>query len=66
VIRLTPTQEKLFNYLASHKKPVPIKKLSHHFLINPKTVEAELRALHLMGLADRTKVNRHYYYEIKQ
>ena len=29
-------------------------------------VEAALRALHQMGLADRTKVNRHYYYEIKQ
>jgi len=66
MIQLTPTQEKLFNYLASHKKRVPVMKLSHHFLINPKIVQAELRALHLMGLADRTKVNRHYYYEIKQ
>ena len=66
MIRLTPTQEKLFNYLVSHKKPVPIKKLSHHFLINPKTVESELRALHLMGLADRSRVNGRFFYEIKQ
>lgn len=66
MIQLTPSQEKLFNYLVTHKKSVPIKKLSHHFLLNQKTVESELRALHLMGLADRTKVNRHYYYEIKQ
>ena len=66
MIQLKPSQEKLFNYLVSHKKPVPIKKLSHHFLLNPKTVETELRALHLMGLADRRKVNGHYYYEIKR
>jgi hypothetical protein len=50
----------------AHKRPVPIKKLSHHFLLNPKTVEAELRALHLMGLADRRKVNGHFFYEIKR
>ena len=66
MIRLTPTQEKLFNYLVTHKKPVPIKKLSHHFLISPKTVEAALRALHLMGLADRSRVNGRFFYEIKQ
>jgi predicted transcriptional regulator len=66
MVQLTPVQEKLFNYLASHKRPVTIAKLSHHFLINPKVVGAGLRALHQMGLADRAKINTKFFYEIKQ
>jgi hypothetical protein len=66
MVHLTPVQEKLFNYLASHKRPVTIAKLAHHFLINAKAVGSELRALHLMGLADRTKIKRKFFYEIKQ
>jgi DNA-binding transcriptional regulator GbsR (MarR family) len=66
MVQLTPVQEKLFNYLASHKRPVPIAKLVHHFLISTSVVGSELRALHLMGLADRTKIKRKFFYEIKQ
>lgn len=66
MVHLTPVQEKLFDYLASHKRPVTIAKLSHHFLINPRVVGSELRALHTMGLADRTKIKSKFFYEIKQ
>lgn len=66
MIQLTPTQEKLFNYLATHKRPVSIKKLSGYFLLHPTTVGDGLRALRLMGLADYNEVKGCFFYKIKR
>lgn len=66
MVQLTPLQEKLFNYLVSHKKPVTIAKLAYHFLVAPSMVSRALLGLHHAGLADRKRVNRQFFYEIKQ
>lgn len=66
MVQLTPVQEKLFDYLVSHKRPVPLEKLADRFLLNKQTVGKALKKLHDCGLADRMSVGGKLFYEIKQ
>lgn len=66
MVQLSKSEEKLFNYLVSHKKPVHPKVLANRFLMHERTAASGLRRLHIIGLADRMEVGGKLFYEIKQ
>jgi predicted transcriptional regulator len=66
MVQLSKSEERLFNYLVTHKKPVPLEKLADRFLLNKQTVGKALKRLHDCGLADRIAVGGKLFYEIKQ
>lgn len=66
MVQLSKSEEKIFNYLVSHKKPVHPKVLADRFLLHERTIALGLRRLHTIGLADRIAVGGKLFYEIKQ
>lgn len=66
MVELSKSEEKVFNYLVTHKKPVPPKKLADRFLLHERTVRTALKKLHDCGLADRMIADGKHFYEIKQ
>lgn len=65
-VKLSKSEKKMLDYLASHKKPVKSKALADRFSIHVATVQVGLKKLHDCGLADRIYGKGGFSYVVKR
>lgn len=64
-VQLTQTEEKIFEYLATHKTPVMAGTMAKRFIVSQSHASAILRSLHEKGLADIVQIGKNKFYKIK-
>jgi Fic family protein len=63
--RMTEFEEKVYKYLASHKKPVNAKTLAKMWIVSDTKVARTLADLEKMGLARMDKVGSSKFYRVE-
>jgi predicted DNA-binding transcriptional regulator YafY len=56
--------EKVWDYLVEHKRPVTANHIAKHFIISPRSVERELRALVKKNVVVQIQVSKPFLYKI--
>jgi predicted transcriptional regulator len=62
---MTRSEEAIWKYLVEHKRPVMAGTLAKRFILSQSHVTSVLKKLVDQGIADRTRVGKHYFYRIK-
>ena len=65
-VSMTNTEEKIWNYLVTHKTPVSAAKLSKYFIISQSKASTTLRKFHIQGIADVIEIGKTKYYKVKE
>ena len=63
---MTNTEEKIWNYLLSHKTPVSASKLSKYFIISQSKASSTLKKFADSGIADVVQIGSIKYYKVKE
>lgn len=64
-VKMTRSQEKIFLYLRTHRRPVEAKLLAERFMMNRSHTSSILKFLQDQGLADVIEVGQKKFYKIK-
>ena len=66
MVEMTHTEEKIWNYLVTHKTPVSAAKLSKYFIISQSKAASTLKKFADQGIADVTTIGKVKYYKVKE
>jgi Mn-dependent DtxR family transcriptional regulator len=65
-VSMTNTEEKIWNYLVTHKTPVSAAKLSKYFIISQSKASTTLKKFADEGIADVVPIGKVKYYKVKE
>jgi Mn-dependent DtxR family transcriptional regulator len=65
-VSMTNTEEKIWNYLVTHKTPVSAAKLSKYFIIRQSKASTSLKKFADEGIADVVPIGKVKYYKVKE
>jgi Fe2+ or Zn2+ uptake regulation protein len=63
---MTPAEEKIWEYLLTHKTPVSAAKLSKYFIISQSKTSSTLKKFAEQGIADVVAIGKTKYYKVKE
>jgi Mn-dependent DtxR family transcriptional regulator len=58
-------EEKIFDYISEHKKPVTISKMAKHFIVSESAVKQALANMVKKGVAEVVPNSKPYLYKLK-
>jgi Mn-dependent DtxR family transcriptional regulator len=58
-------EEKIFDYISEHKKPVTINKMAKHFIVSESAVKQALANMVKKGVAEVVPNSKPYLYKLK-
>jgi uncharacterized membrane protein len=65
-VSIDPKDEKIWNYLATHKTPVTQDKIAKYFLISKSHASRALNYFVEQGIAEIVKIGRTKFYKVKE
>lgn len=65
MVEMTPMEEKIWNYLLTHKTPVSAAKLSKYFIISQSKASSTLKKFADQSIADVIVIGKIKYYKVK-
>lgn len=65
-VSIDPKDEKIWNYMITHKKPVSQEKMARYFLISKSHAGRALNFFVEQGIAEVVKVGTKKFYKVKE
>ena len=65
-VSIDPKDEKIWNYLTTHKTPVSQEKMAKHFLISQSHASRALNFFVEQGIAEVIKIGTKKFYKVKE
>ena len=66
MVEMTSTEQKIWDYMLTHKTPVSAAKLAKYFIISQSKTSSTLKKFAEQGIADVVAIGKVKYYKVKE